>query len=382
MSRSARTAGDVLGLFRTAGALSRVDVIGRTGLSRSTVNQRLAALERAGLIHEVGGAESSGGRPPSVFDFSADRAKVLAADIGATGVHVAVCNLAGRPLGDGARDIDVWTGPGPVLAAVQEEFDALVDPQDVWAVAVGVPGPVEFAAHRVVDPPIMTGWDGVDIAAQFQQRYRGPVVVENDANARAVAEARLTGVDNLVGLKLGTGIGAGLVFNGQVVRGDEGAAGDIGHTRATQTDSVPRTCRCGNVDCLEAYAGGWALVRQLVAHGYDVRRTEDVVALVARGDMEAVGLVRAAGRVIGDSVAHLVSILNPRSLVLSGRLAQCGEVLLSGIRERVYQQTLPLATRNLSISCSGLGELAGVTGLALIAVDTLFASDSLERILA
>ncbi|MBT0993536.1 ROK family transcriptional regulator [Cellulomonas sp. DKR-3] len=381
MAQPTGHAGDLLDLFRTEGALSRIDVIERTGLSRSTVNQRLAALERAGLIREVGGAESSGGRPSTRFDFGADRAQVLTADIGAMGFTLAVCDLAGRPLAHLSRDVEVWSGPQTVLGMVQDGFDELASPDDVWAVAIGVPGPVEFAAHRVVSPPIMTGWDGFDIAAAFSERYRGPVVVENDVNARAVAEARRTGLQNLIALKLGTGIGAGLVLNGHIIRGDKGAAGDVGHTRAGHPDAEPRACHCGNDDCVETYAAGWALVRQLAELGRDVTRTHDVVALVAQGDMEAVRLVRAAGRAIGEAVADLVSILNPRLVALSGQLADCGEVLLSGVRERVYQQTLPLATRDLQIVRSDLGELAGVTGLALIAIDTLLAPDSLDRLL-
>jgi predicted NBD/HSP70 family sugar kinase len=382
MAQPTGHAGDLLDLFRTEGALSRIDVIERTGLSRSTVNQRLAALERAGLIREVGGAESSGGRPSTRFAFGADRAKVLTADIGAMGFTLAVCDLSGRALAHLSRDVEVWSGPEKVLAMVQDGFDELATPDDVWAVAIGVPGPVEFAAHRVVSPPIMTGWDGFDIAAAFSGRYRGPVVVENDVNARAVAEARRTGLQNLIALKLGTGIGAGLVLNGHIIRGDKGAAGDVGHTRAGHPDPEPRACHCGNDDCVETYAAGWALVRQLADLGRDVTRTHDVVALVAQGDMEAVRLVRAAGRVIGEAVADLVSILNPRLVALSGQLADCGEVLLSGIRERVYQQTLPLATRDLQIVRSDLGELAGVTGLALIAIDTLLAPESLDVLLA
>ena len=382
MARQAGHAGELLDLLRSEGPLSRIDVIDRTGLSRSTVNQRLAVLERAGLIRESGNGESNGGRPSTRFDFNAARAKVLAADIGATGFTLAVCDLAGEPLQQLSRDVEVWSGPETVLGMVEEGFDALARPEDVWAVAVGVPGPVEFDAHRVVNPPIMTGWDGYDIAAVFEGRYRGPVIVENDVNARAVAEARRSGLRNLVALKLGTGIGAGLVFNGQIVRGDKGAAGDVGHTRAGHTDVQPRPCRCGNVDCLETYAAGWALVQQLAALGRDVHRTSDVTALVAQGDMEAVRLVRAAGRAVGEGVADLVSILNPRLIALSGQLADCGEVLMSGIRERVYQQTLPLATRDLRIVRSELGELAGVSGLALIAIDALLVPDSLDRLLA
>jgi len=374
-------ASDLLSLFREHTELSRTDVIELSGLSRSTVNQRLTSLSNAGLIEAVGGGESTGGRPSSRFAFRASRAVILTADIGASGFSVAACDLSGRPLQYLTVEINVWDGPQAVLTAVDEGFGRLGYTGDVWGIAIGVPGPVEFAARRVVNPPIMTGWDRFDIAAWFAGRYDAHVSVENDANARAVAEARLHQVDNIISLKLGTGIGAGLVFNGQIIRGDKGAAGDIGHTQAAISDPVPRQCRCGNYDCVEAYAGGWAIQRDLALAGIRTQNTRDIVALVARGDMEAMRRVRAAGRVIGDAIADLVSILNPSTITLSGQLADCDEVLMSGIRERVHQHTVPLATSNLLITKSTLGELAGVTGLALIAIDALFQSESVDAIL-
>jgi predicted NBD/HSP70 family sugar kinase len=374
-------ASDVLALFREHTELSRTDVIELSGLSRSTVNQRLTSLSSIGLIEETGAGESTGGRPSSRFSFRASRAVILTADIGASGFVVAACDLSGTPLVHVNRDINVWEGPVAVLEAVDHAFHELDYTGEVWGVSIGVPGPVEFAARRVVNPPIMTGWDRFDIAAWFATRYDARVTVENDANARAVAEARLHQVDNIISLKLGTGIGAGLVFNGQIIRGDKGAAGDIGHTQAAITDPEPRECRCGNYDCVEAYAGGWAIQRDLERPDAPIGNVGDIVALVANGDMEAVRRVRAAGRVIGDAIADLVSILNPGTITLSGRLADCDEILMSGIRERIYQHTVPLATGGLHITKSTLGELGGVTGLALIAIDGLFQSESVDRII-
>lgn len=362
---------DVLSLFRQRGPLSRTEVIELSGLSRSTVNQRLAALTAAGLLQPLQGGESTGGRPSSRFAFRADRAVILCADIGATGFVAAACDLAGAPLAHSEHVIDVWEGPEAVLAAVLAAFRELPAPAAVWGIAIGVPGPVEFAARRVVNPPIMTGWDHFDIAGWFGEHFDAPVVVENDANARAVAEARSRALDNVIALKLGTGIGAGLVFNGQIIRGDKGAAGDIGHTRVAEVQGEPRECRCGSFDCVEAYAGGWALQRDLEGVGIPARTTRDVVDLVRRGDIETVRRVRAAGRVVGDAIADLVSILNPRVIALSGQLAECDEVLMSGIRERVYQRATPLVTHDLVIAPSTLGALAGVTGLAYIASDAV-----------
>ncbi|WP_202565767.1 ROK family transcriptional regulator [Agreia sp. COWG] len=373
--------GEVLALFREHGELSRTDVIDMSGLSRSTVNQRLAALETAGLIASIGGGESTGGRPSSRFALNRSRAILLTADIGATGLVAAACDLGGSPLRHLSVQVDVWDGPEKVLRAVDRAFAELQGADPVWGIGIGVPGPVEFAAGRVVNPPIMTGWDRFDIAGWFD-RFGVPVVVENDANSRAVAEARPLKHDNLISMKVGTGIGSGLVFNGQIIRGSEGAAGDIGHTRAAiPDDAAPLPCRCGNVGCVEAYAGGWALIRDLAAADISVEHVAEVVTLVKRGNLEAVRLVRQAGRVLGDAVADLVSILNPESIILSGQLAECGEVLLSGVRERVYQRSQPLATRNLTIAVSKMGEVAGVTGLALITADQLFATDRIDALL-
>jgi predicted NBD/HSP70 family sugar kinase len=374
---------DVLALFREHGELSRTDVIDISGLSRSTVNQRLTSLHEAGLISQTGAGESTGGRPSSRFAFRTDRAVILTADIGASGFIAAVCDLAGTPLRQVDRVVNVWEGPERVLQEVVDCFDELRETATVWGIGIGVPGPVEFKAGRVVNPPIMTGWDRFDIAGWFSSRCGVPVIVENDANARAVAEARLSQSDNLISLKLGTGIGSGLFFNGQIVRGNEGGAGDIGHTRAVAGDeSSLLPCRCGNVGCVEAYAGGWALRRDLEALGLDVTGTADIVRLVKQGNIEAGRLVRQAGRVLGDAVADLVSILNPAQIVISGQLAECEEILLSGIRERVYQRTAPLATRNLRLHTSELGEFVGVTGLALITVDHILAADVINATLA
>lgn len=361
------------------GQLSRTDVIELTGLSRSTVNQRLTNLTESGLIVPVTGGESTGGRPSSRFLFNASRGVILTVDIGATGFMVAACDLNSIPLDYSSNLINVWDGPDAVLKEVDKSLSKLRFDGEVWAIAVGVPGPVEFAARRVVNPPIMTGWDGFDIVSHFASLYDAPVSVEKDANARAVAEARILGVDNLISLKLGTGVGAGLVFNGQIIRGDKGAAGDIGHTQASVTPLEGKICRCGNLDCVEAYAGGWALQRDLELAGIPIEAIHVIPELVAKGDMETVQRVRGAGRVIGDAIADLVSILNPGTIVLSGQLAECGEILMSGIRERVYQHTVPLATSSLKITKSTLGNLAGITGLSTIAVDSLFTSTSFEN---
>ena len=199
----------------------------------------------------------------------------------------------------------------------------------------------------------------------------------------AVAEHRAAGLDattDVLLVKVSTGIGAGLVLGGRIHRGAVGAAGDIGHTAVHDADGV--VCRCGNTGCLEAVASGSAVVRQLAARGREVSRVADVVALVDAGDAEAHGLVRLAGRRLGEVLAQAVNLLNPSVLVLAGDLSLAQEPLLSGVREAVYARATTLAARDLEIRPSALGEQAGLVGCAVTVLDQVLAADAVDRALA
>jgi predicted NBD/HSP70 family sugar kinase len=382
--------GEVLQLFRTRQSLTRADVMQQTGLSRSTVNQRLDALLAAALVVPSGEGAPTGGRPASRFTFNCDRGVLLVADIGATGMRCALCDLKGEVRAEQECVIDVAAGPHVVLASADEMFKVLLDgagraAADVHGIGIDVPGPVDFDSGQVVSPPIMSGWDRFDIPGWFAGRYDCPVLVDKDVNAMAFGEQRSTYPDTrqLLMLKVGTGVGAGMIIDGEVYRGADGAAGDIGHIQLTvdDADSEP-VCRCGNTGCVEAYAGGWALVRDLKAAGHDVESVDDAVALIRTGDLTAVRLARRAGRIIGHAIADSVSLFNPRVVVIGGQLAHIEEQLFAGIREMVYRRSLPLATRNLQIVATTLGNRSGLVGLALLLADGIFAPDRIEALVA
>jgi predicted NBD/HSP70 family sugar kinase len=206
--------------------------------------------------------------------------------------------------------------------------------------------------------------------------FDAPVHVDNDVNAMAVGEqsANLRGASDLLVVKVGTGVGCGIIADGHVLRGASGAAGDIGHTWA-DTGGIrrdPPECRCGKRGCVEAYAGGWALARDLSTEFRRAITVDAVVELLRTGDSTAVRLVRDGGRVLGASLATAVSLLNPSAVVLSGQVAAAaGEHLLAGLRERVYARSLPLATRNLPIQLSSLWPDAGIRGLATGVADMI-----------
>lgn len=380
---------DVLALFRASSPLTRADVMRVTGLSRTTVGQRLDALLAADLLLASTG-DSTGGRPAERFAFHVDRGVLLAADVGATAFRVALCDLSGAVVDEIAHVMPVSRGPRPVLKAVEARFQTLLRragraPADVLGIGLDVPGPVDFVSGRVVSPPIMTDWDGFDIRAWFAERYAAPVLVDKDVNAMVVGERQThyAHVGDVMMVKIGTGVGSGLITGGRVHRGADGAAGDIGHIQLLEDgDETPPQCRCGNVGCVEARAGGWALVRDLQAAGRAVETVDDAVVLIRSGDVLAQQLLRNSGRVLGHAIADAVNLINPRVVAVGGQLAHVDEQLLAGIREVVYRRSLPLATRDLLIVRSRLDPRAGVVGLAHLLAESIFTPDGLAVLVA
>lgn len=375
--------GHVLDIIRRAGGLTRAEIIEKTGLSRSTVATRLDTLQAAGLISS-GQTTAARGRPPSHFRFRNDQGVLLVADAGATGVRTAITDLDGHIRDDRRAALDITIGPENWLRSVTDMLDQLLEnagvtPDFVRGIGLALPGPVDFASASVVSPPIMTGWDGFPIRSWFASRFDCPTLVDNDANAMALGEhhSEFADRESLVMVKVATGIGAGIIAHGSIYRGADGAAGDIGHIQINPTDDGrsadgPPVCRCGNTGCLEAYAGGWALLRDLRNDGRDVSTIPDIVKLIVAGDPLAVNLVRRAGRLIGNTLSDVVSLFNPSVVVIGGDLAAGSDYVIAGIRQSVYARSLPLATRKLQIVPARLGDRAGTVGLTNVLTNYIF----------
>jgi predicted NBD/HSP70 family sugar kinase len=379
------TPGELLSLIRAGTAVTRADLARHTGLARSTVAQRVDALLASGLVLEAGGTPSTGGRPATMLAFNHEAGVVLVADLGATHARVAVTDLAGAPLAERAGDLDIALGPDEVLTWVSARFYELLEesghaPIDVRGIGIGVPGPVEFDTGRPVNPPIMPGWDGFDIPGWFADRYGAPVLVDNDVNIMARGEhwVHWRATPHLLLVKVGTGIGCGIVADGHIHRGARGAAGDIGHIRATGEHVV---CACGNIGCLEAVAGGHALAMRLAASGVEASNSRDVVRLVHEGNVQATQMVRAAGRTLGEVLAGTVNFFNPAVIVIGGDIAEAHAQLLAGVREGIFSRSLPLATRDLRIVQCRLGDRAGVTGAAITAIEQVLSPAAVDQTL-
>lgn len=387
----------VLDEIRLGRARSRADLVAGTGLSRGVVSQRVGELLDRGLVVEDERGPSTGGRPPRRLTFRGDAGHVLVADLGATSIDVAVTTLDGRILAHLDEPANIAAGPEVALARVDELFDELRAPRRrlpgrLWGVGIGVPGPVEFRTGRPIFPSIMPGWDNYPVRERLADRFGAPVWVDNDVNVLALGEWRsgiAAGHDNVIVVKIGTGIGAGIIADGRLHRGAQGSAGDVGHIHVSDDRSV--VCRCGNTGCLEALAGGEAIGRDGEAAARDGRSprlrsvldgrgevtAEDVARAASFGDAVALDLLQTAGRRVGLMLASVVNFFNPSLVVIGGGVAQGGDALLASIREVVYGRGLPLATRDLLIQRSSLGSLAGVIGGSAMVVDQLFSRESL-----
>lgn len=392
--RSQASAGDLLELVRSGRATTRGALQQATGLSRATVGQRLDRLFRAGWLREgAGGPVDSplGGRPSITLEFDDSHAVVLAADLDTRHARAAVLSLTGDLLAERAGTLVIEDGPESVLGELGGWFADLLAraghrAAEVCGIGIAVPGPVDRVSGRVVQPPIMPGWDGYDIRGRLSRAFTEhtgapavPVLVDNDANLMAYGEQRTGHPDcsAFVLVKVSTGIGAGVVVGGSIYRGIDGGAGDIGHIRV----GADALCRCGSYGCLAAVASGGAVARRLTEAGVPAASGSDVRGLLAAGHPEATALAREAGRRVGDVLATVVTLLNPGVLMIAGDLA--GTPFLTGVRELLYQRALPRSTAHLEVVTSRLGERAGLIGAGALVVEYLYAPDRVEeRLLA
>ncbi|WP_327657383.1 ROK family protein [Streptomyces sp. NBC_00483] len=385
----------VVNLVRSGRATTRPELVTATGLSRKVVTQRVDQALALGLVEDGELAASSGGRQARTLRFRAGAGHLYAAVMGASEFTVAIMDLSGAVIASHHEDWDVEVGPRPTMERVQSAFSALALKTGLgrpWAIGIGVPGPVEFATGRLVAPPIMPGWDGFSVRSWLREHYDAPVWVDNDVNLMALGEwtcgTPRDGRDMLF-IKVGTGIGAGLVNGGRLLRGDRGAAGDIGHTHVTDDPSA--VCRCGQTGCLEAVASGWSMLeeshRRVTESPYLTKTLErtgrltlgEIGAAAVTGDALALEMIDKRSHLVADVIANLVNFCNPGVLVLGGGVLRTGPRFVDLVSSTVRARCIRLVTAGLTVRAASLDHLEGVTGAGLLAASGLFATGPLTH---
>jgi predicted NBD/HSP70 family sugar kinase len=368
-------------------SMSRSELAALAEFSKSKANAVVTDLIARGLLQEAGTQASTGGRRADMLRLSHDMGVLAGVDIGATSLDVALLAPDMTVLSHCAEPADVRGDPTPLFSRARDLVGILLERRglpatSVLGIGVGVPGPVAFDTSLLVNPPLMPGWEGFSIREYLGEVFDAPVFVDNDVNLMGLGTLwRLRRqLQNFLVVKIGTGIGCGIVCHGALYRGADGSAGDVGHICVDPNGPL---CHCGNVGCVEAMAAGPAIGRMgeeaaqagksplllewLAQKG--ALNSVDVGNASRAGDPAASAIIQHAGMQIGRMLAALVNFFNPSHVFIGGGVAQIGPLLLASIRQSVYQRSLALSTRHLDIQYVPHGVDAGVVGSGVLAVE-------------
>jgi len=370
----------------SAHGLSRTDLADKMGLTRAAVSLIVTDLLENRVVQEAEIRSAPSGRPPVILEINPKAGLVGAIDMGATHMSIAVADFTARIIHEAEFLFDVKDGPEVCLSAANQNLLKLLESQglslsDLTAVGVGVPGPVITEAGMVISPPIMPGWDHYPIRASLEKIFGCPVTLNNDAELGALGEWAYgagRGEKNIAYIKVGSGIGAGLILNQQIYGGTMGAAGEIGHLTIDENGPL---CSCGNHGCLEAFAGGHAIAKQGQLLAKSGKRTllsdlpldkitAHAVAEAARhGDLHAQEILRRAGTFIGIAIAGLINLFNPSIVVIGGGVAQVGDILTAPIRQAVRERAMRASEQSVRITTGMLGRRSLIIGATVQAIN-------------
>ena len=386
----------VVDLIRFAGkGISRTDLAEEMGLTRAAVTIIVNDLITNGIIVETESRTTSNGRPPVVLEINPDRGLVAAIDMGASHLSVALGDFSARILEETEISFRIDSGPTESLKQADLILNQVLrrrglSTTDLAGVGIGVPGPVIADKGMVMAPPIMPGWDRYPIRATLENKWGTAVTLNNDAELGALGEWAYgagRGEKNLAFIKVGSGIGAGLIINKQIYGGTTGSAGEIGHLTVDENGPL---CACGNHGCLEAFAGGHAIASQaknlaasgkrtlLSEYGIDSITAHNVAEAARRGDLAAQEVLKRSGTFIGIAIAGLINLINPSTVIIGGGVAQVGDLLTGPIRQAVHERSLRASEHGVRITTAMLGRRSSLIG-ALVQAINIAIHNSIEH---
>ncbi|MDW4525604.1 ROK family transcriptional regulator [Rossellomorea marisflavi] len=320
--------------------ISRADLAKRCGLNKATVSSLVAELMDDSLVKEAGIGESSGGRRPVLLYFSREAGYALGLNVGGGTVEAVLTDLKGTIMAHEhfqTRE-PAYQSAITVMEEAVEWAHGVVppSPHGIIGVGVAVPGMIDHSGTVLNAPNLQ--WRDRPLKHDLEDRLKLPVLIENEANAGAYREyqTRSDAAESLVYISIGTGIGAGIVLNGSLYRGQNGYAGEIGHM--TLDFQGPR-CTCGNSGCLELYASELALVEKAMEAGLkDCKDFDSLVNSAGEGDELALSLFTEAGRALGSGVVSAIHAYDTKHIIIASR---GGEWMKNAVRDTVRKKALP-----------------------------------------
>ncbi len=377
----------ILDLIRfTPGGISRAELARQMLLTRAAISSIIDDLKEQGLVDEIETGPTTGGRRPILLSINPHFGYVVGIDMGATHLGLVVTDFSAHVLEETEHPFSVADGPDKCLEQIHHHLADLLSrlklsAEQITTIGMGVPGPVVADTGEVSAPPIMPGWDEYPIRTHLEELWHVPVSIGNDAEFGALGEwAYGAGrrENNLAYIKVGTGVGAGLLLDGHIYRGTTGCAGEIGHITIQEDGPL---CTCGNHGCLEAMAGGSAIARNARDAIVAGKRTQlsairaenilavNVAAAAQRGDLVAQEIITEAGEHLGIAIASLVNLFNPSMVVIGGGVSQIGDLLLDPIRKTVKERSLNSASKVVRITSAVLGRRASSIGAVVHAIN-------------
>ncbi len=384
----------IVQLIWKLGALTRAELSRISGFSRSTITLNADKLLGLGILIEEK-PKGTGGKPKKrkSLMIRKDRGVFVGVELDAYRCEVGLCNIMGELLSSTTFGVDFLLGPDEILRSIIICIDVLQvgvtqEENTILGIGVGLPSPVDFEAGYAVHPAFMPGWHQWPIKDKLEKKYNCPVFVDNEVNTMGLGEAHLSKryrEKNLLFIKIGTGIGAGLIINGEIYRGNSGLSGNIGHI---QIDCRSEQCKCGKIGCLEAIAGEWALREKaerlategkstILAKQYSAKGLldlSDIKEAVTNGDRETLFLLQETAYVVGTMIGRLVQFFDPKAVVLGGEQVSFGPQYIDYIRSGILKQATPWVKSDFEVNISKFGDKIGVIGSAMLCISSLISS--------
>jgi glucokinase-like ROK family protein len=388
---------EVIQLIHRRGAMSRADLSRETGLSATTISALANVLIASGLISEAGEAESSGGRPPILIPGKYQARSAIGVDLGATHITSVLIDLRGPSVAMRSESLDTMNDPQVALQTVRAHLSELLAETKIPAfellgVGIGAAAPLEGENLTRLSPVILPAWMNIDLKEEIGRDFENLwVYIDNDANAGALAEkwwGKGQGYSNMAYIKLGTGVGSGLIVNNEIYRGSAGTAGEIGHTSISSDGPL---CRCGNHGCMESYVGSPAIIANAASRvkvrpipGVDSGdiKVRDLAKAGLSGDPIATHIIQEAGGYLGIAIANMLNLLNPGLIVLGGDLVAAGPVLLQAVQQTALARAIPKAGKEVTIITGDLGDDVVAIGAATLVFQHAFQPNMITNMLA
>jgi predicted NBD/HSP70 family sugar kinase len=365
--RDTRTHNDrlVLATIYDDGPVSRADVARRTGLTRTTVSDVVEDLLADGLAREIGRGPSTGGKAPILLQVDDNARQLVGIDLGDRVFTAATVSLRGEILHRfevPSEDADGEDALGLALKLMDQVMAAADGP--VLGIGIGAPGLVDTTDGTVVEA-VKRDWRQLPLGALVAERFQVPVYVANDSQAAALAEHVFTETRgaNLIVIKAGQGIGAGIVLDGELFQGDRFGAGEIGHTVMDPNGDI---CRCGRRGCLETTASARALLTSLASLRGEPVSMDQAIADFRRGDPGVRAIVLEAGTRLGEAVASLIGALHVRRIVLAGTMAAFGEPWLEAVSAAASSRSLAALSSDTTFELGRIDDIVVLGASALL----------------